>query len=71
MQDRQPATTFFAKEGGFANPVPPRTKWRIDRWCAFGSSVGFGVAGSLAEILFTRQFGEAPPKEVLLDSIGR
>jgi hypothetical protein len=69
MQNRHTAATFL-QEAGFADPMPPRTgNGAYITHAPIGSSVGFAVAGSLAEILFTRQFGKAPPKVVLLDSI--
>jgi len=71
MQNRQTAATFFAG-GRLRRPhASAHGNGAYIALAPIGSSVGFGVAGSLAEILFTRQFGKAPPKVVLLDSIGR
>ena len=70
MQNRQAAATFFAR-GRLRHPhASAHGNGAYLALAPSGSSVGFGVAGCLPEILFTRQFREAPPKVVLLDSIG-
>lgn len=71
MQNRQAAATFFPR-GRLRQPrASAHGNGAYVALALFGSSVGFGVTGSLAEIPFTRQFGEATPKVALLDSIGR
>ena len=71
MQNRQAAATFFARDRLRQPHASAHENGAYIALAPFGSSVGFGVAGSLGEIPFTRQFGEATPKVALLDSIGR
>ena len=70
MQNRQAAATFFARDR-LLQPHASEHEMAHTSLLDLGRSVGFGVAGSLGEIPFTRQFGEATPEVALLDSIGR